>query len=150
MLSQTSIHAIRALMYLAAQPGNNFIGALPLARKIQAPQNYLSKILQQLTANGLLESQRGSGGGIRLIKDANQIFLHEIVEPIEHLSTQSTCFMNKLCCGPTPCKHHAKWTRLHEDFISFLKSVSIGELVEQNSIEPHLFTMPGIRKEEKK
>jgi Rrf2 family iron-sulfur cluster assembly transcriptional regulator len=134
-------------MYIAASKKDCYLGAIPIAREIKAPQNYLSKILKNFTRLGLLESQRGSGGGVRLVKSAADIFLYDIVEPIENLSSKPTCFMNKLCCGPEPCKHHAAWTKLHENYIEFLKTVSIGDLVEQNKIDPDLFVMPGIRKE---
>lgn len=148
MLSQTSIHAIRALMFLAARTSADPIGSTPLAKEIQAPANYLGKTLQNLTQNGLLTSQRGMGGGIRLAKDPAEITLFDIVEPLEHVSQKSHCFMNRLCCGPEPCHFHARWAKIHRDFIEFLRSVTLKELVEQNKINPKSFSIPGLRKED--
>jgi Rrf2 family protein len=148
MLSQTTVHAIRAFIYLATIQSDSFVGATHLAKTIDAPTNYLSKVLQQLTHQGLLESQRGARGGIRLAKPAATITLFDIAEPIERVSTQAKCFMNKLCCGARPCRHHADWTKLHTDFLNFLKKVNIEDLVKQNQVDHDRFMMPGIRKDE--
>ncbi|MEW6713400.1 MAG: Rrf2 family transcriptional regulator, partial [Candidatus Riflebacteria bacterium] len=132
MISQTSIHAIRAMMYLAAQKENQPIGAASIASAIEAPANYLGKTLQILTHDGLLISQRGLGGGVRLARAADQISLYDIVEPIEHVSRQSRCFMNRLCCGPEPCRFHSRWSDIHKDYCDFLKSITLKQIIEQN------------------
>lgn len=147
MISQTSIHAIRAIMYLATCDKEATFGASHLAQQVNAPANYLGKILQQLTTCHLLRSQRGLGGGVRLAKDAEEISLFDIVEPIEHVSSRAHCFMNRLCCGPQPCRFHARWTKIHQDFIDFLKEVTVKDLVTQNKIAPETFLIPGTRKE---
>ncbi|MFZ5951406.1 MAG: RrF2 family transcriptional regulator [Candidatus Rifleibacteriota bacterium] len=147
MISQTSIHAIRAMMYLAAQKENQPIGAALIATAIEAPANYLGKTLQILTLNGLLNSQRGLGGGVKLAREADQISLYDIVEPIEHVSRQSRCFMNRLCCGPEPCRFHERWAGIHRDYCDFLKSISLKQIVEQNQVDSRNFKMPGIRKD---
>lgn len=132
MLSQTSIHAIRALIFLALQENDAPVGASKIAEKIQAPANYLGKTLNQLARAGLLISQRGLGGGLKLAKNAADISLFDIVEPIEHVSSKSHCFMNKLCCGPQPCRFHNRWHAVFTNFTDFLKSVSLHDLAEQN------------------
>lgn len=142
MLSQTSIHVIRAFIFMAAQPAELFLGASAMARKIAAPPNYLSKILQNFVAAGLIESQRGAGGGMRLTKKPEEISLFEIVDHIEHISRQPACFMGQLCCGPEPCGHHGEWKRINDEFAGFLKKVKIKDLVVQNSLQTGSFEMP--------
>jgi len=142
MLSQTSIHVIRAFIFMASQPEDLFWGASAMARKISAPPNYLSKVLQNFVAAGLIESQRGAGGGMRLARKAEEISLFEIVDLIEHISQQPACFMGQLCCGPEPCAHHTEWKRINDDFAGFLKKVKIKDLVIQNSLRTGSFEMP--------
>ncbi|KAF1081245.1 MAG: hypothetical protein GQF41_2513 [Candidatus Rifleibacterium amylolyticum] len=133
MLGQTSIHVIRALIWLAAQPSDKYVGAGAIAAAIEAPQNYLGKLLQQFCAVGLLESQRGAGGGVRLALPADKITLLQIVDPIEHLSQRRNCFMGQLCCGPQPCAYHRQWMKLHSDYVKFLESVTLAGLAQQNA-----------------
>ena len=52
MLSQTSEHAIRALLYLAQQPAGEPVPADRIARALGAPGNYLGKTLQLLARRG--------------------------------------------------------------------------------------------------
>lgn len=133
LLSQTSVHVIRAFTFLASQPAGKFVGAAAIAAETGAPQNYLSKLLQQYCQSGLLESQRGAGGGVRLAKPAGKITLLQIVEPVERLSQRRNCFMGELCCGELPCAYHESWLKLHSDFVGFLESVTLAGLVQQSS-----------------
>ena len=138
MLSQTSIHAIKALTHLAACKNSSPIGSAQLAKEIGAPPNYLGKTLKQLTLAGLLKSQRGLGGGLILARPPESISLFDIVEPIEHVSRKNHCFMGQLCCGPAPCSLHPRWAKLHTDFIGFLKEVSLVDLLkEYKAISAH-------------
>lgn len=133
MLSQTSIHLIRALTYLAAQPAGKYLGAAAIAAETGAPQNYLGKLLKQFCQNGLLQSQRGAGGGVRLAQAAENITLLQIVEPVEHLTRRQNCFMGDLCCGKQPCAYHKSWLKLHGDLVRFLDSVTLAGLVQQSN-----------------
>ena len=63
MLSKTGIHAVRAMVVLAELPEGVYAGAVSIAEGIQAPRNYLGKLLQLLAREGLVESQKGMGGG---------------------------------------------------------------------------------------
>lgn len=146
MLSQTSVHIIRAFIYMAVQPEKSYSGASAIARAIDAPANYLGKVLQQYVAAGFLESLRGANGGLRIAVPADKLTLFDLVEPLEHLTSQPICFMGKLCCGPTPCREHNAWARLHNDYVSFLKRLTVGALVRQNSIGVQGFVMPCVQK----
>ncbi|MBU1109930.1 MAG: Rrf2 family transcriptional regulator [Candidatus Riflebacteria bacterium] len=142
MLSQTSVHVIRALTFLAAQPADKFVGAAAIAAATGAPQNYLGKLLQQFCQKGLLESQRGAGGGVRLAKPADSITLLQVVEPVEHLSQRRNCFMGQLCCGVRPCTYHKSWLKLHSDFVEFLESVTLAGILAQSE-----WQLPDIKSE---
>ena len=48
MLSKTGLHTIRALVELAKLPAGEFSGAAAIAVEIDAPKNYLGKLLQTL------------------------------------------------------------------------------------------------------
>lgn len=74
MLSVTSEYALRALAHLARQPGEAVLGR-DLAHAVEIPANYLSKVLLTLRNAGLVDTTRGSGGGYRLRKPANEIHL---------------------------------------------------------------------------
>ena len=89
MLSQTTEYALRAMAVLATHP-DQLVSTVAVAQRAHIPANYLAKVLQQLTAQGLLKGRRGVGGGYKLAKDASSITLLDIIraigefEPIDH------------------------------------------------------------------
>src|SRR5262245_52634480 len=110
MLSKTGLHAVRAMVALARLPEGAYAGAASVANDIDAPQNYLGKLLRNLAEQGLLESQKGLGGGFRLARDAREITLFDVVEPIEHLDRWSGCILGLSACSDAePCALHERW-----------------------------------------
>src|SRR6516165_3769554 len=93
VLSKTGLHAVRAIVALAKLPDGAYAGAARIAQEIDAPQNYLGKLLKSLAAEGLVESQKGLGGGFRLVRDPKEISLLDVVETIEHISRWSGCIL---------------------------------------------------------
>lgn len=75
-------YAIRAVAELAAHP-DNALSRNELAEAQGLPGKFLESILRDLTREGLLVSQRGSGGGFRLARPAEEIPLADIVRAVD-------------------------------------------------------------------
>src|SRR5262245_28197047 len=95
MITKSGVHAVRAMVALAKLPEDTYAGAARIAKEIGAPQNYLGKLLQALAREGLVESQKGLGGGFRLARTPRRISLLDVVEPIEHVSRWSGCILGR-------------------------------------------------------
>ena len=129
MLSRTAIHAVRALSQLGSLPAGTYAGAAELAASIDAPRNYLGKLLQNLVATGILESRKGAGGGFRLARPAESISLYDVVEPIDRVSSWQGCFLGHVTCSDDqPCCVHSKWGELRDQYLAFLSETTIAEL----------------------
>jgi Rrf2 family transcriptional regulator, nitric oxide-sensitive transcriptional repressor len=90
MISKTSEYALRAMVFLAESPApSNPLQAI--AGTTQVPSGYLSKVLQQLVRAGLLNSQRGLGGGFSLARPASELSVYEIVQAVDPLSRIREC-----------------------------------------------------------
>lgn len=73
MFSQTAEYALRAVVFLAMSQKQAFTTQqIADATKVSAP--YLSKVLQLLVKSGLIQSQRGIGGGFVLCKRPEKNF----------------------------------------------------------------------------
>jgi Rrf2 family transcriptional regulator, iron-sulfur cluster assembly transcription factor len=132
MISKTGIHAIKALTVLAELPQGAYAGAGAIALQIGARQNYLGKLLQLLSHQGLVISQKGSGGGFRLGRQPDQIRLLDVVEPIDRVSRWGGCLMGRSRCGDDdPCAIHRRWAGVREAYMKFLTETTIAELAEQ-------------------
>lgn len=135
MLSTTSQYALRALSHLAAQPGEALLGR-DLAESVEIPTNYLAKVLLTLRNAGLVTTARGSGGGYRLARPADQIYLIDVLELFEEVSrTKPSCFLGhtRACSEITPCNAHSSWRALQAAFLKFLISTPLSAIAG----EPH-------------
>ena len=134
MISKTGIHALRALSALAKLPEGVYAGASDVAEEIGAPRNYLGKLLKTLADAGLLVSQKGKGGGFRLARDASQISLYEVMDPIEHVGRWTNCLLgNGECSAQSPCTLHSRWKKVRDAYLQFLRETSVADVSVQSS-----------------
>ena len=81
-LTAFSDYTLRVLMYLALDPGK--LATIPaIADAYGISENHLMKVVQHLAREGLVESTRGKGGGIRLARAPEKIRLGEVVRSSE-------------------------------------------------------------------
>lgn len=130
MVSKTTLHAVKALAVLARLAPGDHAGAGQVAQEIDAPPNYLGKLLQTLAREGLVQSQKGLGGGFRLAKPADQITLLDVAEPLEQVSRWTGCFMGRAKCGDEPCAVHERWAHVRDAYFALLTETTIADLVE--------------------
>ena len=123
MISTTSEYALRALTRLAVLPSGNAILARDLAKDAGIPKNYLSKVLLALRNARILDSRRGAGGGYRLRKPPNEIFLMDVIEIFEGRKGSAGCLLNhRECSDENPCSAHRTWRELNMAYSGFMLS----------------------------
>lgn len=129
MISKTGLHAVTALVALAELPEGVYLGAGDLAAEIGAPPNYLGKLLRTFAEAGLVESQKGKGGGFRLRRDAADISMYDVIEPIDHVSRWKGCFLRRgRCSQHAPCAVHDRWGKIRQQYLEFLSGTTIAQL----------------------
>jgi Rrf2 family protein len=117
---------------LAKLPQGTYAGAAKVAQDIGAPQNYLAKLLKTLAQDGVVESQKGLGGGFRLARDSRAISLLQVVEPFEHISRWSGCILGRPECSEAdPCAIHNRWKAVRNAYLQMLERTTIAELVSK-------------------
>ena len=134
MLSRTARHALRAIVALAELPQGRYAAAAAIAQQIGAPQNYLGKLLKTLAREGLVDSQRGLGGGFRLARDPSELSLLEIVDPIEHLNRWSECILgSEECSQEAPCPLHERFKTVRDAYLQLLGETTLADLLAKRS-----------------
>ena len=135
MISRTAKHALAALTALAELPEGRYAGAGEIADEIDAPRNYLGKLLKNLADEGVLESQKGKGGGFRLARAPGSIPLIEIVEPIDRVSRWSDCFLGRgRCSDEAPCAVHHRWAKVRDAYLGFLRETTVADLAARTQV----------------
>jgi Rrf2 family protein len=79
MLSKKAKYAIKALLALADQQGEEPVRIADLAREERIPPKFLEMILLGLKNQGILQSRKGKGGGYLLARNPADIYLGQIV-----------------------------------------------------------------------
>ena len=130
MISKTSLYVIRALAVLAELPEDQWMGTACLAEKTKAPVNYLSKLLHTLSREGLVLSQKGVRGGIRLARPAHAISLYQALHPFEDFSRWKECLLDTdHCSADNPCAVNARWEPVRRQYLRFLHETTAADLV---------------------
>lgn len=93
MISQTTEYALRAVVWLAANPEKP-LTAQQIAEATRVPAGYLAKVLQGLSRAGLLHSQRGLGGGFTLARTPGELTMWEVVQAVDPLKRIHECPMD--------------------------------------------------------
>lgn len=90
MLPKTAEYALRAVVWLAREPGR-VASADQLAEATKVPRRYLHKVLQDLVRGGMLGSQSGPKGGYVLAVRPNSLTILDVVNAIAPLERIRTC-----------------------------------------------------------
>lgn len=107
MFTQTVEYALRAVVHLASQsPAGCTTGEI--ARVTQVPQAYLAKVLQNLRDHGIVQSQRGIGGGISLVKSPDELTILEVVNAVDPIQRIRTCPLELSSHGARLCPLHRR------------------------------------------
>ncbi|MBP7799757.1 MAG: Rrf2 family transcriptional regulator [Thermoanaerobaculaceae bacterium] len=128
VISQTARYALRILGLLAAKPERWALGK-DIAAETGIPANYLSKILNQLRKRGLVQSQKGWGGGFLVERRTLGTPIGEVVEVFDGKADNGRCvFELQACDAEHPCPLHHWWDRVRREYQAMLTTVTIGDL----------------------
>lgn len=127
-LSLYTDYALRVLMTLAAD--DRHLSVDDVAQRFQISRNHLAKVVQRLQAEGLVETFRGRGGGMRLARSADTITVGEVVRRFENLDTFVSCFAASSGCAINGvCGLKPLLSEAMEDFLVRLDQRRISELI---------------------
>jgi Rrf2 family protein len=132
-LPRTAEYALQAVSYIAEHEAAGPVPVSEIAAALGAPRNYLSKILNELGAQGVLQASRGVRGGYRLGLPPDACRLSAIVEPF--LSERGhRCIMGRTRCSPeAPCGAHHLWMDIRERARVFFMELTMADLLHPAS-----------------
>jgi len=132
-ITRATDYAVRITIYLATVPILARIHGSALARTIDAPESFVSKVLQQLVQAGLVNSQRGMRGGFQLARRAAEISLLDVVEAIEGPTQLNQCIPQGPNCNRKDwCGAHTVWVEAQEALVKVLGKASMASLARDS------------------
>ena len=132
-------YAVRALSYLAAQPHRWVVGSKEIATRQDIPTHYMSKIMKDLAAAGLVHSHVGCKGGFSLARHPESISLKEVYEAVEKpLSLMECLEKDHRCAYDAVCTQISVWERAQLLLADFLAGISIGSIADREGLKGRL------------
>jgi Rrf2 family protein len=129
-LTRAADYAVRVMIHLATQPEGAVVSRTFLARAAEAPESFLSKILQALARAGLIQARRGVSGGFSLLSRGAEASLLDVVECIDGPVALNVCVTSGASCHRQPeCAAHQVWLRAQSAMLSVLREAKIAEMV---------------------
>lgn len=125
--------------------GQGAISARELSEVERLPADYVEQILLRLRRSNLVESIRGAKGGYTLARDAEAITVHDVMTASEHQTFEMNCIHHPLDgerCAPGQCSIRPMWAALQGRIDGFLKSVSLADLMGDESDVQELVSLP--------
>lgn len=136
LLSKACVYGLRSSLYLASNQNGEYTSIREMSEKLDISFHFLTKILQQLTSSGLMESQKGPKGGIRLTKSGSEVSLFEIVAAIDGVELFTECALGLPGCGvKKPCPLHEKWAGTRDGIRQMLENTSLVGLAKKGKAE---------------
>ena len=136
IISTRGRYALRVMLDLAENGNGEHIAMKRIAERQEISLKYLERILPVLTQNQIIEGIQGKGGGYRLVRKPEEYKVGEILRLTEGDLAPVSC----LECGAKPCPKRDKcktlpmWTRLQDMISDYLDSVTLADLLIENSL----------------
>ena len=131
-LTQWTDYTLRVLMYCAACQGREQAVTISEIAEVHGiSRSHLTKIVQELGALQLLETTRGRGGGIRLMRHARDINIGDVVRQTETDFNMVECFNPALntCSLSAGCKLKGLLKEATDSYLAVLDGKTLEDLV---------------------
>jgi len=138
-------YAVRALSYLAGQPAGLIVSRAVIEEKQDVPPYYLSKIMKDLVAGGLVRSHVGSKGGFSLARPPDKITIKDVYETVEHPLVLMECLERgeRYCAYCSVCTQISIWERAQSLLANYLATISIGDIADGRGLRGRLVHLNG-------
>jgi Rrf2 family protein len=122
------------MVHLASRPEGEKVPLAALAHATGVSEGFLSRVLQRLVHNGMVSSNRGTGGGFCLKELPDQTRLLEVIEAIEGPPKLNVCLGSGQGCDREGwCGSHSVWQQARDARADVLGSVTIAELARAST-----------------
>ena len=137
-------YAVRALSYLAGQSAGRVVSRIEIEKSQDIPSFYLSKIMKDMVAGGLVQSHIGSKGGFILAKAASAITIKDVYETVERPLVLMECLDKgaDYCSFCSVCLQKSIWEEAQMMLANFLAGVTIASIADRQGLKGRLVKMP--------
>jgi len=131
-LTRGADYAVRVMIQLASPESDGRLSLPGLAAATDAPESFLSKVLQSLARAGLITSRRGQAGGFRITPRGRDSSMREVIEAVDGPICLNVCLAHgPSCTRKAQCPAHPVWARAQRALFDVLSSVTVATMAAQ-------------------
>ena len=135
--------AVTAMIDVAMHSEKGPVTLAGVSERQKISLSYLEQLFGKLRRHGLVDSVRGPGGGYNLAHPASSLSVADIILAVDEPIDATQCGGKENCKDDKRCMTHELWASLNAHIFSFLRSVSLEQLVraqdktEVNVLQDH-------------
>lgn len=134
-INRQTDYAVRVVLALAKQPPGTRLASGAIQREMLIPKAFISRIVAQLAANGLVQTFAGRDGGLELPRPASEITLKDVVEAFKGPILLSECLQpngeEDDCPFRVGCPVSNKWGRVQMAMLREMAAISFESLAQE-------------------
>lgn len=127
-------YAVTAMLDLAINADQGPVSLADISERQGISISYLEQLFARLRKNELVTSVRGPGGGYRLARPSEEVFIASIIDAVDEQVDATRCAGEGTCQDGGMCLTHYLWQDLSGQIHAFLSSISLGDLVQRQEI----------------
>ena len=127
-------YAVTAMLDLAINADQGPVSLADISERQGISISYLEQLFARLRKSELVTSVRGPGGGYRLARPAEDVFIASIVDAVDEQVDATRCGGEGTCQDGDMCLTHYLWQDLSGQIHAFLSGISLGDLVQRQEI----------------
>ena len=133
-LTKAGEYAIRCVLYLSSQDKDKVVAGNEIAKAMDIPRDFLTKIAQQLSRNHIIEIIQGAKGGYRLISSPEKLSLLDVIETMIGEIFFNDCAMaSSACSNSCSCPVHKVWVKARNQFRETLREATFDQLISDTA-----------------
>ena len=133
---KTTEYAIRVMVHLAENLDQR-LSARILSDKLDIPYKYLGRLMSKLAHAGLVDVEKGTTGGYRIVNDLDSIYLYQIADLLEGLEDYERCILGfPECSDENSCSLHDHWVKPRKIVKNMLYQTTLLDLQKESQDQP--------------
>lgn len=135
-ITRQTEYGIKTLIELAQSPEGQLIASKTISERQGIPETFLHKTLQLLSKAGLVITQRGVQGGVRLALSAEKITVKDILVAIEGPLAINICMTPGYPCEKIEtCKVRKVLARAQAALTAELSRTTLADIIDERGEE---------------
>jgi len=133
MFSKSCEYAIKAMIFVAQQSKNERrVSIKEIAKGTDSPEQFVAKIMQDLSRKKLIHSVKGPNGGFYMDEADLKNSIADIVKAIDGDKLYVDCVLGlKACSEKKPCPVHFEYKEIKKKFIQMIEYNTIANFNEK-------------------